>query len=93
MAAEGWENLHSGKPFKNKSGRLINKNCVYEAWIALVMREIHWPSLDEILKELASQHPPVKMAKSRLSKVIHELELNGSVRDTRLANNGLKKAK
>lgn len=93
MAAEGWKNLHSGKPFKNKSGKLIKINCVYEAWIALVFRETHPPSLDEILKELASQNPPVKMSKGRLSKVIHELELSGRLRDTRLAKNRLKTAK
>ena len=93
IAAEGWANLYSGKPFKNKAGKLINKNCVYEAWIALVLREIHWPSLDEILMELASQNPPVKMTKGRLSMVIHELELSGMIRDTRLAKNRLKKAK
>ena len=92
IAAEGWKNLHSGRPFKNKSGKLSNKNCVYEAWITLVMRETHWPSLDEILMELASRKPPVEMAKSQLSKVIDELELKGRVRDTRHAKNRPKKA-
>ncbi len=93
IAAEGWENLHGGKPFKNHAGKLINKNCVYRAWIALVIRETYLPSLDEILIELASQNPPVKMAKSRLSKVMDELELKESFRDTRSAENRIKKAK
>ena len=55
IAAEGWENLHSGKPFKNRAGKPMKKNRVYEAWIALVMRETFWPSLNEIILELAKQ--------------------------------------
>jgi hypothetical protein len=93
IAAEGWENLHSGKPFKSKSGKPINQNCVHKAWIALVLRETHPPSLDEILIELACQNPPVKMTKARLSTVMNELELKGRYRDNRNAENRPKKAK
>jgi hypothetical protein len=93
IAAEGWENLHSGKPFKNRAGKPMNKNCVCEAWIALVFRETFWPSLDEILLELANQDPPVKMSKPQLSKVIQDLDLSEKVRDMRSAKNRPKRTK
>lgn len=93
IAAEGWENLHCGKPFKNRAGKPLNRNCVYEAWIALVFRENFWPSLDEIILELANQDPPVKMAKPQVSNVIKDLELSDKVRDMRSAENSSNSAK
>ena len=92
IAAEGWENLLSGKPFKNQAGRAMNRNCVWEAWHELAFHEPYPPSLDELLAWLADQNPPVKMTKGRLSKVLHEIGLGGRPRDTRLAKNRVKKA-
>jgi len=87
IAAEGWENLNSGKPFKKQSGRLSSRICVYHEWVKLVMSGNLRPSMDEIIAKLASRKPPVKIAKSRLSKWVDELGMKGLLRDTRRAKN------
>ena len=93
IAAEGWENLNSGKPFKNQSGKLSNRICVYHEWVNFAVRGYFHPSMDELLAKLASRNPPVKMAKSRLSKLVDELGMKGWLRDARFAKNRIKDAK
>ncbi len=87
IAADGWNNLSSGKPFKNKSGKTSNRICVYHEWVNLVTRGNMRPSAEEILERLASRQPPIKMGKERLSKLIQELGMEGLLRDSRLAEN------
>lgn len=87
IAADGWNNLSSGKPFKNKSGKPSNRICVYHEWVNLVMRGNMRPSAEEILERLASRQPPIKMGKERLSKLIQELGMEELLRDGRLAEN------
>ncbi len=87
IAAAGWENLNSGKPFKKQAGRLRKRICVYHEWVNLVMSGNLRPSMDEILAKLASRKPPVKIAKGQLSSWIDELGMKGWLRDTRRAKN------
>ena len=87
IAADGWNNLSSGKPFKNKSGKPSNRICVYHEWVNLVMRGNLEPSTEEMRVRLAGRQPPVKMGKERLSKLIQELGMEGLFRDGRLAKN------
>lgn len=87
IAADGWNNLNDGKPFKNKSGKPSNRICVYHEWVNLVTDGNMRPSAEEILERLASRQPPIKMGKERLSKLIQELGMEGLLRDGRLAEN------
>ncbi len=87
IAADGWNNLNSGKPFKNRSGKPSNRICVYHEWANLVVSGNMRPSAEEILERLARRQPPIKMGKERLSKLIQELGMEGLLRDGRLAEN------
>lgn len=85
IAADGWNNLNNGKPFKNRSGKPSNRICVFHEWANLVMRGNLRPSAEEMLARLAGRQPPIKMGAERLSKLIQELGMEGLLRDCRSA--------
>lgn len=94
IAAEGWENLNSGKPFKNKPGKPVKRMCVMMALSdAIELNTDRLPSLDEIIAELAKQTPPVSMLKSQVIRVLETMGLKECYRDTRRADEDPKLAK